>query len=317
MVLRMSGVTTYALRFGELGLKSAPVRREFQRSLLSSLERSAIREEVDLFIERFDSLTLATSSGDRPVVEGMLRRCFGLVGADPVEQMTLDPEVVAAAALEGDPRRGQARTFGVRCRRSGSKGEWNSQTFAGAVGHHMLELDPSLSVDLTNPEIPIRVHMTAGHAFLMEERIPGPGGLPCGVQGDVLARIVDRDTMLSAWQVMRRGAGIVPTKDSDLGLVEILDAWDPGLADAARGEPSSSRRKKKAKRTPWGFIGMDRNEAVTQIRIDRRRNTPAVELDATQGWNEIESIALRKHIEDPCNNPWGHAGNEALLSWIT
>jgi thiamine biosynthesis protein ThiI len=307
---------TYALRFGELGLKSAPVRRNFQRVLIASLDRAAILNNIDLYHDRVDTLVLATTSGPREVIEGILRRCFGMVGCDPVTQMDLNPEVVAAAALKRDNRRGEARTFAVRCRRSGSKTEWNSQTFAGTVGYHMLELDPSLKVNLSNPDITVRVHITPKDAWLMEERIPGPGGLPCGVQGNVIANIQSESDLLSAWQVMRRGAGIVPLKGSDDDLMAILDDWDAGLGEAAKGNISSSRKKKWGKRTPWGFIGMPRMEAEKLIRIDRDRITPPVELDATQGWSESEKSALLAHIKDPILNDWGHAGNSALLSWI-
>ena len=159
--------------------------------------------------------------------------------------------------------------------------------------------------------------MSAARAWLMDERIAGPGGLPAGVQGDVIARISTIDEMLSAWQVMRRGAGIVPVEGSDDTLIEMLDQWDPGLLQAARGSPSASRRKKTAKRTPWGFVGMTRDEAKELIREDRHRDTPAAELNATQGWSENEKQALLSHIQNPDEQSWGHAGNETLLSWIT
>lgn len=60
-----------------------------------------------------------------------------------------------------------------------------------------------------------------------------------------------------------------------------------------------------------------RDEAEELIRIDRDRITPAVELDATQGWNEVEKSALLEHLLDPASKPWGHAGNSNLMSWIT
>ncbi|MDP6010883.1 MAG: THUMP domain-containing protein [Candidatus Poseidoniaceae archaeon] len=307
----------WALRFGELGLKSAPVRRNFERVLRNSLERGAIANGIDLFLERSDNLMLASSHGEKSIIEGLLRRCFGLVGADPVTAMELDPLVVAMAALERDAMRNEPRTFAVRCKRSGAKQEWGSQDFAGEVGYHMLQNDSGLKVDLSNPQNTIRVHMSASRAWLMDDRVAGPGGLPAGVQGDVIARISTQDEMLSAWQVMRRGAGIVAIEGSDDAFLEMLDQWDPGLLQAAKGFPSASRRKRTAKRTPWGFIGITREEAKKLIREDRHRDTPAAELNATQGWSDNEKKALLSHIQNPDDQTWGHAGNEALLSWIT
>ena len=308
---------SWALRFGELGLKSPRVRRNFERVLRSSLERAAIRNGMDLFFERQESLMLAFSHAEPVRVEEIFRRCFGLVGADPISPMQLDPEVVAKAAVERDPKKGEYRTFAVRCKRSGAKQNWSSQEFAGEVGYHMLQMDPELKVDLSNPQITVKVHMSASQAWLMEDRIPGPGGLPCGVQGNVIAKISDRNQLLSAWQVMRRGAAIIPLPGCDEELMAILDEWDPGILEASKGNPSAARRKRQGKRTPWGFIGIMRDEAEELIRIDRDRITPAVELDATQGWNEVEKSALLEHLLDPASKPWGHAGNSNLMSWIT
>ena len=308
---------SWALRFGELGLKSPRVRRNFERVLKHSLERSAIRSGIDLFIERSQNLILASSHAEPEHVEEILRHCFGLVGADPVSAMDLDPVVVAKAALERDPKKGSFRTFAVRCKRSGAKQNWSSQEFAGEVGYQMLQLDPELKVDLSNPEVTVRVHMSATQAWLLEGRIPGPGGLPGGVQGNVIAKINHRDQLLSAWQVMRRGAAIIPLEGCDEELLKILDEWDPGILDAGKGNPSAARRKRQGKRTPWGFIGINRSEAESLIRVDPDRTTPAVELDATQGWSEEEKSALMKHLQNPASYPWGHAGNPNLMSWIT
>ena len=308
---------TWALRFGELGLKSAPVRRNFEGVLRASLETVAINEGIDLFIERSQNMVLASSHGEPELVEGILRRCFGLVGADPVTPMALEPEVVATAALQRDQRRGDKRTFAVRCRRSGAKQGWGSQQFAGDVGFHMLQGDPSLKVDLSNPQITVRVQMSAKQAWLMGDRIPGPGGLPCGVQGDVIARVVDEDDLLTAWQVMRRGAGLVPVEGCEQRLMDLLDKWHPRLLKADNGKTSDDKHRRRKKRRPWGFIGMSREEACSIIGEVDGRETPAVDLNATQGWSETEKMALLAHITEPAEQPWGHAGNPAQLSWIT
>ena len=136
----------------------------------------------------------------------MLCHCFGLQSADRAIPTSPDPEEIAKIALESDPDFGKKRTFGVATKRSGAKGEWGSQDFSAEVGHHMLEGDGKLSVNLSNPDFPVRVILTKQQAWLLAEKINCPGGLPIGVQGLVLAKISNEADMLNAWQLMRRGA---------------------------------------------------------------------------------------------------------------
>ena len=44
---------------------------------------------------------------------------------------------------------------------------------------------------------------------LIEKRIPGPGGLPTGVQGDVLVQLQTEEDALSSFLIMRRGSRII------------------------------------------------------------------------------------------------------------
>ena len=62
---------------------------------------------------------------------------------------------------------------------------------------------------------------------LVEERISGAGGLPAGVQGDVLVQIKERDDMLGAFLIMRRGTRLIPVLDCDEKYIEMLSKFDP------------------------------------------------------------------------------------------
>ena len=65
----------------------------------------------------------------------------------------------------------------------------SSQSMARAVGTEMQNLDSSLSVNLTNPDIWVRLIMEPHRVSIVENRLQGCGGLPSGSQGDVLVRI--------------------------------------------------------------------------------------------------------------------------------
>ena len=75
---------------------------------------------------------------------------------------------------------------------------------ARAVGTEMQKLDSSLSVDLTNPDIWVRLIMEPDRVSIVENRLQGCGGLPSGSQGDVLVRIKNEHDMLAGFLLMRR-----------------------------------------------------------------------------------------------------------------
>jgi adenylyl- and sulfurtransferase ThiI len=50
--------------------------------------------------------------------------------------------LVAQLVLERHLRVGEARTFGVRIKRLGEKGEWDSQSYARALGSKLMEIGP-------------------------------------------------------------------------------------------------------------------------------------------------------------------------------
>ena len=117
----------------------------------------------------------------------------------------IDPEIVAKLILEKDEMRGQKRTFGVRTKRLGPKGGFKSQEYSAQIGHHMVVNDPSLSVNLREPDVWVRLVLQPNRVWLLGERIQGAGGLPPGVQ-EMFFKVTDEDSMLSSFLVMRRGS---------------------------------------------------------------------------------------------------------------
>lgn len=63
-----------------------------------------------------------------------------------------------------------------------------------------------MKVDLTNPEVVIRVDVTKSNAFVYSNKTPGPGGLPVGTAGRVLHLFSGGiDSPVAAWLLMKRG----------------------------------------------------------------------------------------------------------------
>lgn len=304
---------SWILRFGELGLKSRPVRRAFQKALRRNLEQLAINSNTPIIHELIRQQEIISSSAPIAVVEDLLCHILGVVAIDRVvvlcEEVT--PSVVAKAYLSRDDNEGKARTFGVRVRRVGENKEWNSQTFAGAVGAALLAEDDSLSVNLREPDMWVKLIMENDRVSLVEARINGAGGLPAGVQGDVLVQIKNRDDLLGAFLIMRRGTRLIPVLDCDEQYIEILSKFDPFIGSRSHAKDEVGR---KIQRPAWGVLGLTKEQAApfVQKREDAVKTTPLSTLEPLCGWSEEEKVALLKHMEKPSIN----LSHPDLTSWI-
>ena len=301
----------WILRLGEMTLKSRPVRRHFQSRMEQDLLDLALRAEIDLHIEHIGSLIIASSHSEVGEVEEVLCHCFGLQSVDRAIPCPPTPGEVANIALETDSRFGEERTFGVATKRTGAKGEWGSQDFSGMVGHHMLEGDGTLSVNLSNPDYPVKVILSKQQAWLLAQKVNCPGGLPIGVQGLVLAKISSEEVMLGAWQLMRRGCRMVVQEHSDEALLAILAGWDSTITDAKKALHSRSGPG-RARGEIWGSIG----EVDTSEVMKDGKNTPISVLNPMCGWSEEEMVALGEHIRNPTRAKRPSYDNDLLTSWI-
>ncbi len=292
----------WILRYGELGLKSRVVRRQFLRALTKNLEQIAINSQISFVKDRIRTMEVVTSTSPVDDAEHMLCHVLGVVAIDPAEIIaeTIDVNTVAAAILARDPHAGTKRTFGVRTRRLGPKGEYGSQDYSREIGSAMWEQDENLSVDLTNPDMWVRLVLEPDRVWLMSDRIEGAGGLPPGVQGDVLCRIVDEETLLSAFLIMRRGSRLIPIEGCDEELIAILKLWDPfiGIHTKEKTHNGSIRS-----RHPWGVVGMTVEEGEVLIsRKEGVKTTPLSTLTPLCGWTDKEKGDLMEHINNPLAN---------------
>jgi thiamine biosynthesis protein ThiI len=117
-------------------------------------------------------------------------------------------EGVAVAQRAGlDP----TRTFRVRARRSDKSFPHISPEIERQVGEAIVMgtgARPDLSKDA---EVEIGVEVHPGRALIFGETIPGPGGLPLGSQGRVVALLSSGiDSPVAAWLMMKRGCGVIP-----------------------------------------------------------------------------------------------------------
>ena len=294
----------WVLRLGEVTLKSKPVRRLFQNAMRRSMSKAEGRWGVQLKLSFGRDRVVVRSDGPVVRVEQALAHQLGLVAVDRVRNLgnPNDLASVAHAILDRHDRRGQPRSFGVRCRRTGAVPEWTSPGYAAALGAALIEADPSLSVDLNHPEWALNVILREGSLEVVEERMTGPGGLPAGAQGDVLAKVDDERDMLSSFLIMRRGCRILPIEGSDEALVERLRAWDANIGRRSRHHTHDGQNED---RPSWGCIGLSVADAepLAARAASAVKTTPLATLDPLLGWTDEEVDALMRHFDAPWRIP--------------
>jgi thiamine biosynthesis protein ThiI len=145
--------------------------------------------------------TKATDAVDR------LSRVFGVRAVETVAEVEFSgvadlSRLVAthfAPAVTG-------HTFAVRPTRIGSH-DWSSQDLAVAAGTLLVEAGGT--VDLTRPEVMVRVRVVRDLAYLTLAVEKGVGGLPAGTQGRALAMFSGGiDSPVAAYLVAHRGVAL-------------------------------------------------------------------------------------------------------------
>ncbi|MDI6844258.1 MAG: tRNA uracil 4-sulfurtransferase ThiI [Anaerosomatales bacterium] len=112
-------------------------------------------------------------------------------------------EAVSAAAAEG------ARTFAIKARRSATEHPETSTDINRRIGE-AVRVSTGLAVDLTDPDVTCHVDVVHDQVFVYARKVPGPGGLPVGSAGRVVALLsAGIDSPVAAWRIMRRGAVVV------------------------------------------------------------------------------------------------------------
>jgi len=223
--------------YGEIALKSTPVRRIFVQKLVSNIRQGLKEKGVEARIKhRWSRIFVETTEIDKAV--DVLKRVFGIVYMSPYNYVTLN-ELEKFISENVKEILGDAKSFAVRVRRTG-KHAFTSLDLERKLGSIIKE-KTGLKVSLTNPEKTIFVEVRNDNCYLYTEKILGPGGLPLGTAGKVVCLISGGiDSPVAAWLMMKRGCSIIPLfayfprggDESDLKrfmeVIRILRRWHVG-----------------------------------------------------------------------------------------
>ncbi|MCK5803301.1 MAG: tRNA 4-thiouridine(8) synthase ThiI [Lentisphaeria bacterium] len=143
----------------------------------------------------------------------------GLVSASPgfltgpqlelIEQAVLTSfPAVYKALVETLPPSGRI-PYAMRARRNYKKFPMTSKEIEIHFANLLLEQYPLLDVDLRTPQLRVGVEVRLDKAFVHYETIDGPGGLPAGSGGRVLALLSGGfDSPVACFEMMKRGCNV-------------------------------------------------------------------------------------------------------------
>lgn len=218
------------VRYGELALKSAPVRREFEQTLRRNILDQFVAAGLPCRLHGDRGHLYVEADAAAPAIR-LLRRVFGVTSVSEVEEVPTELEAIRAAALRHlDPVLLPDSTFAIRARRTGQH-PFTSQQLAAGLGGDVLTAfaDRRPRVDLDHPQVELSVEVRDTRTYLYTGRASGPGGLPLGVAGHVAALVDGTRGALGAFLMMKRGCrcALLPTSEA-IGLVdEVLRRFDP------------------------------------------------------------------------------------------
>jgi thiamine biosynthesis protein ThiI len=193
---------------GDLTTKARATRKRFTTRLVRNLKDALGDARPTSSVQQTrDRIIIQTRE---PIEATPLTRVQGVQSlsvAERSEWSTLQDLVDAGRELFSSAVRG--RRFAVRVKRVGDRSRipLDARELERALG---AELAPHAArVDLTHPEVTAHIEVLAGEAFLFSQRLPGPGGLPLGVEGSAVALASGGfDSMVAAWLMLKRGVHV-------------------------------------------------------------------------------------------------------------
>jgi thiamine biosynthesis protein ThiI len=196
-----------AFASSEIFIKSKRTRRRFMPILRANLEAALATATPDAVVRQRGNQEFDISASDLVAAANAASTVIGIDRIDRVrrldafslDQLTSDVAALAAPMVTG-------RTFAVRVRRTGNH-DWKSHDAEVAIGDALY--NESAGVDLTSPDVTVRVRVEGTKAVVVNKSWRGPGGLPIGTQSPCLVMLSGGiDSPVAAWMMMRRGCPI-------------------------------------------------------------------------------------------------------------
>ena len=196
------------IRYHEIALKKGN-----RRYFIELLKRNLISAVRDLGLKEIRSLPariLLTFKADydTEVLIARIRSVFGVANFSMVQRTARDIDTLRDRILESlDGSR--FSSFRIDTQRGDKSFALKSPEINRQIGAAVKD-QSGARVDLANAELTVTVEILPRDAFFGFNKIPGPGGLPVGASGRVVALISGGiDSPVGAYRMMQRGCRLI------------------------------------------------------------------------------------------------------------
>jgi tRNA uracil 4-sulfurtransferase len=205
-------VKSVVVHYQEIALKGRN-RPWFIGRLVRNIRTATSDLDVTRVVTRMGRIEVVLGSATAwEDVAARLRQVFGIANFSRAALVPLDAanlDAVSSAILQdlGDI---QASTFRVSARRADKRFPLTSPQLEREVGGRIKEAK-GWTVDLDDAELTIYLEALTGEAFYHFGKEAGPGGMPTGVSGRVVALLSGGiDSPVAMYRLMRRGCRVIP-----------------------------------------------------------------------------------------------------------
>lgn len=196
------------IQYGEIALKGGN-RGRFENLLFLNI-KNMLPAALGLKLKKkYGRFVLESTFGEEEerLIRASLVKIFGIANFSFAKRTPLDLEAlkIEAANLVASASGG---SFKIATVRPNKQFPLTSMEISAQVGGYVAKKSGK-KVDVSNPDIVCAITIAEKEAYLGIESIIGPGGLPVGISGNLLALLSGGiDSPVASWKMMRRGASV-------------------------------------------------------------------------------------------------------------
>ena len=219
------------IRYGEIALKSAPVRERLELALVRNIRSSFRQAGLEAQVRRGYGRIFAEGTAAEKNVAAALEKVFGIVSFSFCETLPADKETIVSACVKQSTKWEKGTSFRISCHRVGQH-SFSSRDIEMEAGKAVLGAGKKLTVNLSQPEKTIFVEVRDQDAYLFSEKLKGPGGFPYGTAGRIVSVIGKPEGLVSTWLMMRKGLVTHIIFEGKMGkqageITATLQQWTP------------------------------------------------------------------------------------------
>lgn len=284
------------VRFGELSLKSGPVRKLFKKKLIRNLRVRIERQSFSIKIRKKRGRIFIVTENPREVAE-VAANTFGVVSTSPCKKIDRDLDSMEKEAIKFASDFKSKEKFRIRVKRSDKSYKYDSEELERKLGARVLD-EYGFEVDLEEPDFTIYLEVRKNYAYIFSKKIEGVGGLPEGVEGKVAALIEDKRDILASWLMMRRGVRIRPfLLGQEISYLRKWSAFDLDPIKVNRKEVTRQAKRENCKAVVSGKLFFDSEDLKDIKELEGDLKLPVIqplvgyeEGEIKELWKEVRSI---------------------------